>query len=71
MPMPWGLITYLPCGLILELMDYYHVPVITRSITLVSYLTMNKGFSFYIKSNGCSFYLNDIFFNMEIYDNGL
>ena len=46
----------LPSGLVLELSNCYHVPVISRNIISVSYLAINAGFSFNIKGNNCSFY---------------
>ena len=61
----------LPFGLILELLNCYYVLVISRNIILLSYLPMNDEFSFNIKGNGCSFYLNDIFYGIWIFSNDL
>ena len=60
----------LPSNLILEFKNFYYVSAIARNIILVSYLTMNNGFSFNVKGNSCSFYLN-IFYDMGRHDNGL
>ena len=61
----------LPFGLVLELSNCYYVPIISRNIISISYLTMNDGFSFNIKGNSCSFYLNNIFYGVGIFSNGL
>ncbi|KAK2448130.1 secreted RxLR effector protein [Trifolium repens] len=60
----------LPSGLIIQLKNCYYVPAISRNIISVSCLD-KFGFSFIIKNNCCSIYLNDIFYaNAQMY-NGL
>ncbi|KAK2414511.1 hypothetical protein P8452_13305 [Trifolium repens] len=60
----------LPSGLIIQLKNCYYVPAISRNIISVSCLD-KFGFSFMIKNNCCSIYLNDIFYaNAQMY-NGL
>jgi hypothetical protein len=51
----------LPSGLIIQLENCYYVPAISRNIISVSCLD-KFGFSFIIKNNCCSIYLNDIFY---------
>ena len=60
----------LPSGLIIQLENYYYVPAITRNIISVSCLD-KFGFSFIIKNNCCSIYLNDIFYANAQMNNGL
>ncbi|KAK2421692.1 secreted RxLR effector protein [Trifolium repens] len=60
----------LPSGLIIQLKNCYYVPAISRNIISVSCLD-KFGFSFMIKNNCCSIYLNNIFYaNAQMY-NGL
>ena len=61
----------LQSGLVLKLSNCYYVLVISRNIILVSYLAMNDGFLFNIKKNSSFFYLNDIFYGIRIFSNGL
>ena len=51
----------LPSGLIIQLENCYYVPAISWNIISVSCLD-KFGFSFVIKNNCCSIYLNDIFY---------
>ena len=51
----------LPSGFIIQLENCYYVPAISRNIISVSCLD-KFGFSFIIKNNCCSIYLNDIFY---------
>ena len=60
----------LPSGMILELNNCYYVPAISRNIISVSCLDM-EGFHFIIKNNGCSFYLNEMFYGSSQLQNGL
>ena len=60
----------LPTGLIIELEDCYFVPAISRNIISVSCLD-KKGFSFLIKDNSCSIYLNEMFYGSAQLINGL
>ena len=48
-------------GLIIELEDCYFVLAISRNIISISCLD-KKGFSFLIKDNSCSIYLNEMFY---------
>ncbi|KAK2429799.1 secreted RxLR effector protein [Trifolium repens] len=60
----------LPSGLIIQLKNCYYVPAISRNIISVSCLD-KFGFSFMIKNNCCSIYLNNILYaNAQMY-NGL
>ena len=60
----------LPSGLIIQLENCYYVPAISRNIISVSCLD-KFGFSFIIKNNCCSIYLNDIFYASAQMNNGL
>ena len=60
----------LPTGLILELENCYFVPSITKNIISISCLDKN-GFSFIIKGQCCSIYLNEIFYGSAQLFNGL
>ncbi|WJX67634.1 hypothetical protein P8452_52084 [Trifolium repens] len=60
----------LPSGLIIQLKNCYYVPAISRNIISVSCLD-KFGFSFIIKNNCCSIYLNDIFYASAQMYNGL
>jgi len=60
----------LPSGLIIQLENCYYVPAISRNIISVSCLD-KFGFSFIIKNNCCSIYLNDIFYATAQMNNGL
>ena len=60
----------LPSGLIIQLENCYYVPAISRNI--ISIACLDKfGFSFIIKNNCCSIYLNDIFYATAQNNNGL
>ncbi|KAI5407316.1 hypothetical protein KIW84_053537 [Lathyrus oleraceus] len=60
----------LPSGLIIQLENCYYVPAISRNI--ISIACLDKfGFSFIIKNNCCSIYLNDIFYATAQMNNGL
>ena len=68
-----AVVTYvftLPSDLIIQLEKKYYVPVISRNIISVSCLD-NFDFSFIIKNNCCSIYLNDIFYATAQMNNGL
>ena len=60
----------LPTGLVLELDNCYYVPSITKNIISISCLD-KKGFSFIIKDNCCSIYLNDMLYGIAQLINGL
>ncbi|KAI5437995.1 hypothetical protein KIW84_023937 [Lathyrus oleraceus] len=60
----------LPSGLIIRLENCYYVPAISSNIISVSCLD-KFGFSFIIKNNCCSIYLNDIFYATAQMNNGL
>ena len=60
----------LPTGLVLELDNCYYVPSITKNIISISCLD-KIGFSFIIKDNCCSIYLNDMFYGIAQLINGL
>ena len=60
----------LPSGLIIQLENCFYVPAISRNIISVSCLD-KLGFSFIIKNNCCSIYLNDIFYATAQMSNGL
>ena len=60
----------LPSGLILELNNCYYVPAITKNIISIPVLD-TEGFSFTIKNNCCSAYLNDMFYVSAKLLNGL
>jgi hypothetical protein len=60
----------LPSGLIIQLENCFYVPAISRNIISVSCLD-KLGFSFIIKNNCCSIYLNDIFYANAQMSNGL
>ena len=51
----------LPFGLVLELYNFYYVPNITKNIVSISVLD-SEGYSFQIKNNCRSTYLNDLFY---------
>jgi hypothetical protein len=60
----------LPSCLIIQLENCYYVPAISRNI--ISIACLDKfGFSFIIKNNCCSIYLNDIFYATAQMNNGL
>ena len=60
----------LPSGLIIQLQNCYYVLAISRNIIFVSCLD-KFGFSFIIKRNCCSIYLNDISCASAQMNNGL
>lgn len=60
----------LPSGVVIELDNCYYVPAISRNIISVSCLD-KKGFSFIIKNNSCSIYLNEMFYFSAKLSNGL
>lgn len=67
------IITYvltLPSSLIIQLENFYYVPAISRNIIFVSCLE-KFGFSFIIKNNCCSIYLNDVLYATAQMNNGL
>ena len=55
----------------LELKERYCVPALISNIISVSYLTMNDGFEFRMKGNGCTIILNKIYYGSVTYHNGL
>src|SRR6266511_2443008 len=52
---------HLPSGLVLDLNNCYLVPALSMNIISGSYL-MRDGYSFKSKNNGCSIYMNNIFY---------
>ncbi|PNX85475.1 copia protein (gag-int-pol protein), partial [Trifolium pratense] len=60
----------LPSGLIIQLLNCYYVPAISRNIISVSCLD-KCGFSFIIKNKCCSIYLDNILYANAIMINGL
>jgi hypothetical protein len=52
---------HVPSRLILELSNYYFVLVVYTNI-ISGYCTLHDGYSFKSENNGCSIYMNDIFY---------
>ena len=52
---------HLPSGLVLNLNNCYLVPALSMNIISGSCL-MQNGYSFKSENNGCSIYVNDIFY---------
>ena len=52
---------YLPLGLVLDLNNCYWVPALSMNIISGSCL-MRDGYSFKSENNGCSIYMNNIFY---------
>jgi hypothetical protein len=60
----------LPSGFVMELDNCYYVPSLSRNIISASCL-MRQGYEFIIKDNGCSIYLNKMFYGLAPVVNGL
>ena len=54
----------------MELDNCYYVPALSRNIISASCL-MRQGYEFSIKDNGCSIYLNEMFYGFAPVKNGL
>ena len=60
----------LPSGFTMELDNCYYVPVLSRNIISASCL-MSQGYESNIKNNGCSLYLNNMFYGFALVCDGL
>jgi hypothetical protein len=60
----------LPSGFTMELDNCYYVPVLSRNIISASCL-MSQGYESNIKNNGCSLYLNNMFYGFAPVCDGL
>jgi hypothetical protein len=60
----------LPSGLLIQLENYYYLPIINRNIIFVSYL-VKFGFSFLIKDKCCYIYLDNIIYVNAIMSNDI
>ena len=60
----------LPSGFIMELNNCYYVPAMSRNIISASCL-MAEGYKFIIENNGCSIFLNEVFYGYASVLNGL
>src|SRR3954462_9101935 len=60
----------LPSEFVMELDNCYYVPSLSRNIIYASCL-MRQGYKFIIKYNGCSLYLNNMFYGLAPVVNGL
>ncbi|MBJ4058668.1 hypothetical protein JGD43_25450, partial [Salmonella enterica subsp. enterica serovar Goldcoast] len=61
---------FLPSGFIMELNNCYYVTAMSRNIISASCL-MAEGYKFIIENNGCSIFLNDMFYGNAPVLNGL
>src|SRR4051812_27556106 len=61
---------HLPSGLVINLNNCYLVPTLSMNIVFGSCL-MRSGYSFKSENNGCSIYMNDIFYGHALVMNGL
>ena len=61
---------HLPSGLVINLNKCYLVPALSMNIMSGSCL-MRDGYSFASENNGCSFYMNNIFYGHAPEKNGL
>ena len=61
---------HLPLGLVLDLNDWYLVPVLSMNIISGSCL-VRDGYSFKSKNNGCSIYMSNIFYGHAPLKSGL
>ena len=61
---------HLPSGFILELNNCYFVPALSKNIISGSCL-LKDGYSFISENNGCSIYMNDMFYGHAPIVNGL
>src|SRR3954471_13449603 len=61
---------HLSSGLVINLNNSYLVPALSMNIVSRSCL-MRSGYSFKSENNGCSIYMNDIFYGHALVMNGL
>ena len=61
---------HLPSGLVLELSNCYFVPALCKNI-ISGFCILQDGYSFKSENNGCSIYMNDIFYGHAPIKNGL
>ena len=61
---------HLPLGLVLDLNNYYLVPALIMNIISESCL-VRDGYSFKLEDNGCSIYMNNIFYGHASLKSGL
>ena len=52
---------HLPSGLILELSNCYYVPALCKNI-ITGFCILRDGYSFKLENNGCSIYMNNVFY---------
>jgi hypothetical protein len=61
---------HLPSGFILELSNFYFVSVLCKNI-ISGYRILQDGYSFKSENNGCSIYMNNIFYGHALIVDGL